>query len=202
MTLAAPGDNWWGVLLDGFAGGLIGAAATITVVVMTIRHERKMREGERLDAAIATAHADIGTWVMHTAGRDALHTETLGPYRAMLQSIAMATTRAQSVEPALAQLLTSASLNLGTAAQTVDRSAKSLEDLQAAVIRVHIVLGRWLSEPQLIRDRVLDYNHVVRLQGIVDADGTFQDLGLTPLKRRQRLWRRLRRGPKRSAKHQ
>lgn len=191
MTNPAPTDTWAGVLFDGLLGAAVGAIATITVVVMTIRHERRLRERDRFDDAVALAHAEAGAFVMASVTGDLKNKDALPTLKRMMHAVTALVSRAQASEPQFAQLLQQASLRLSEATATADGSKQAGERVRAAGQLIYTAIGRWIVDPVLIRDEVLDFEQLQALVRVTNAGGEATDLGLRPLTRVQRFRRRL-----------
>ena len=175
MIHAASPDTWAGILLDGLGGALIGAAATIAVVVATIKSERRAREDQRLHDAISQAHASTQAFgfMTHTQ-KDLSAPDAFAALNAMLQSLVSAMNMAQAYEPKLARLLETTSLELSSVTSTFDGSTTAHDNLRQRVLEMQVVLGRWISSPDKIRDGSIDQGKIRELAASPVSDTTQQ----------------------------
>ena len=142
-----PADTWIGLLLGGFIGSVIGGAVTFGAVWLTIRHERKLREGDRLDLAVSAAYAAAGSFMARVVQEKRLSKVPLPEYSAFLQQVSTAAAVAHRVSPPLARLLGDALLELSSAVDALTVGQGSQDDLKRAAMHVHVALGRWLAQP-------------------------------------------------------
>jgi hypothetical protein len=183
-----------GILLDGLGGALIGAAATITVVVATIVHERHMRTADVLDDAIATAYAAALAHGMTTKVHGASSKQSIDSAQQMLQAVTVAFSRAQSIEPELAELLRKASDDASAAMHSIANDRATWDAYEASLFRLQTTIGQWIARPDLIRQHSLTYDHIQQIAEAANADGSpMPDLGIKNPNAWARLRRRLRR---------
>lgn len=195
MTILAsdPSATWAGVLFDGLAGALIGAAATITVVVATIKHERSQRTHSDLDAAMASAAAAVSEHAFSVQLDGINSPRARATLRPMLQAMTPAITRAQATEPELLELLQAGLQDLTSTTAGLDGTEAALDAYKDACTRVSTALGYWFSNTELVRHGRLTYGHVRRAVEQADRAGLTPALNLKAPTRIDRWQRRVRR---------
>lgn len=153
-------SHWADVAFDGIAGALIGSAATIGVVVATIKHDSRSRRIDRLDEAIGTAHAAVQAWGFSVQADGAISDQTRAMLFPALQAVTPVLSRAKGTEPQLAKLLETASMDLSAQMVKIKPGARDVPELTASILRLQTALGCWFSEPDQIRDGTLDYEAI------------------------------------------
>lgn len=148
MSTSSSADGWWGLLLGGAVGSLIGGAATFIAVWLTIRHERRLRNEQRLEDAVASANAAAGRLMANFASGRALTPDGLDIYTEFLHGLSTLTIFAQRFAPPFAQLLKDGMLNLTDAVNRVDGSHGRTEDVRVACATLHLALARWIVDPK------------------------------------------------------
>lgn len=190
-----PSDTWAGILLDGLAGGLIGALATILVIYATIRHERKMRDADRLDdavAAAASAASDIRAFLTRGIEDDA---QKWHLFARLVQTTSFAMARAQRNEHELAVLLNDAARDLHAAVSIDKTDPRRASALNQANLRLSVALGYWVTHPEHVRHGTLTYDKVRDLTDRAEPGTPPTQPKFPAITRRMRLhrWRHERR---------
>lgn len=155
-----PPDTWSGVLFSGLIGSLIGSAATVLVVVLTIRNQAGVREEERLHEAVAEAYSSAQSLSLDIAARG--QPPAVDVFKPALTAMATAITRAQRSEPFLARYLIDAAQDLteSTNAAYAGGATPSPEILNEPWQRVTVALWVWTISPRTIQFGLWSYADV------------------------------------------
>lgn len=189
------------VWFDGLGGALIGAGATIAVVVFTIRHDSNARQADRLEQAIQQANHAIGVCGM-TLSTSGLTSETYnaGFQPALLQVQALIAT-ARRTEPELAELLGAAAKNMTDIVESFGKIERPEVALRDSLLRFQVAIGFWMSGPDQIRHGLIGYPLVADLTATADNHGTVKNWQPPQVTWRDRINRVKRRSPIRAFRH-
>jgi hypothetical protein len=184
-----PADTWFGLLIGGLAGSVVGGLVTFGAVWLTIRHERQLRSDDHLDTAVGAAYGAAGRLMANFLEGRMFRRSGLPVYQDFSQQVATATTVAQRTCPPLADLLQAASLELTNAMNAFVGGTGEEEDVYRACVQVHVALGSWIAQPQKIKDGLIGFDSIQRITADVVSSPTSR-ANAPARPRRTRPWRR------------
>lgn len=139
-------QSWWGVLLGGLAGAVLGGTVTFAALWWTIRHDRRMRREDRLVDAIAIDCITIAS-AINLVPAKASNTEVHQMYLRVVGDTSLVMYLARAASPKLGVVLRDA---LASAAEMdldwAGQQEVSSSDLLTWYVALELVLTEWLRE--------------------------------------------------------
>lgn len=171
---ASAGGSWF----DGMGSALIGAAATIIAVVLTIRWESLARRRDALDVVVGASEKGVSDAAMLGIRWGLDDPRALDAHQVMLQTHSRLMTAATRYEPELRVLLYEAALDLTEAtrslveaAATAEGRAKGDAGILDSMGRLRMALGQWAADADAIRFGAVTYEIVRDVTATVDETG-------------------------------
>jgi hypothetical protein len=142
-------DWWWNVALDGVAGSVVGGLVTLAVLVLTLRHERRLMNRQALEAECVRA-------IERTRGiRDGVlngDPRVLLDFFSWMTDLRVLSRRAERDHRNFVRLLRAASEEAatntsGTAKAGGELQIKNIHRALTAMQNVEAILGHWIANP-------------------------------------------------------